>query len=236
MLANKKTAILIQARLSSSRLPNKMLEKIKGNTILLEYVYKRCKESKIVDDVVIITSDEKSDDKLVDCCLKSDIKVFRGSLNDVLFRYISAAVKFDIDLICRVCGDSPFVDIKFIDMMLSRFQSDSGVDYMTLSGGLNGFKSEIFPTTLLQKIYKYDLSINDKEHVTKYILDNEDMFNVEKIYTNIGYNLANKPTLTIDYPGDIVLAREVAKNLSGYSYNSDDVLDVLSNIQNYSSN
>ena len=82
-------AILIQARLSSSRFPKKMLENIGGIT-LMEYVYKRCKNSMRADRVIVITSNNKTDDELYRLCLDKNILVFRGDLENVLKRYIDA--------------------------------------------------------------------------------------------------------------------------------------------------
>ena len=95
------TGILIQARLSSSRYPSKMLDKV-GNVTLLEYVYHRCKTSKLANKVIVITSTDKSDDALYDLCLDKEIPLFRGDLNNVLERYICAANENKIELICRV--------------------------------------------------------------------------------------------------------------------------------------
>ena len=84
-----KKAILIQARMSSNRFPEKMMAEIGGKP-LVHHMYDRCNESLYADTVSIITSRDKSDDKLFKYCINKKIPVYRGSLNNVLKRYIDA--------------------------------------------------------------------------------------------------------------------------------------------------
>lgn len=218
--------ILIQARLSSSRFPKKMLKKI-NNMTLIEYVYSRCKESKKADDVIVITSDEESDDELYRLCADKNIAVYRGELDNVLKRYIDASNHFDIDVICRVCGDSPFVDIKAIDKMFYNFECNSDIEYMSTTNSLNGFMSEVLSQNLLKTVYNDDLSKEDKEHVTKYIRDNILKFNSKELDLDLKPKELEKFTLTIDYPNDILIAQKVAKNLKKFDFTSDDIINVL---------
>src|SRR5574344_61029 len=113
-----KKAILIQATLSSTRFPNKVMCELNSYS-LIEYIYTRCKQTKIANQVIVITSIDSTDDPLYNLCIQKQISVFRGNLHDVLYRYIDAAEFHKIDVICRVCGDSPFVDIEAIDKMFT---------------------------------------------------------------------------------------------------------------------
>jgi len=226
---NRKKAILIQARLSSSRFPKKMLKYI-NTTTLVEYVYNRCKESKEVSDVIIITSDEKSDDELYNLCVRKNMKVFRGDLNNVLKRYIDASNYFDVDIICRVCGDSPFVDIQAIDKMFCSIEYNN-IDYISTSNSLNGFMSEVFSSNLLNKIYNVDLSAEDKEHVTKYIRDNNTKYKTKQINLDLRPKELESFTLTVDYPSDILIAQKIAKNLKDFDFTSDEIINFLKNIE-----
>ena len=116
-----KKGILIQSRLSSSRLPKKMLMDI-GGYKLVEFVYKRAILSTQSDMVAIITSTHRSDDELYEFCKAKNIPVFRGSLDNVLERYIEASDFFELDIVVRVCGDSPFVDVDYIDEQLINYR------------------------------------------------------------------------------------------------------------------
>ncbi|MCW8895331.1 hypothetical protein [Sulfurimonas sp.] len=221
-----KKTILIQARLSSSRFPKKMLEKI-NNITLVEYVYNRCNESKKANKVVVITSDEESDDELYELCVNKNIAVFRGELNNVLKRYIDASIFFDVDVICRVCGDSPFVDVKAIDQMFDYYESNANIDYISTTNTLNGFMSEVFSSNLLNKVYNDDLSKEDKEHVTKYIRDNISKLNVKELDLKLKPKELEKFTLTIDYPEDMIVAKIIASNLEDFSFKSEDIINIL---------
>jgi len=223
-------AVLIQARLSSARFPQKMLENI-GSVTLLEYVYKRCQTSAKTDEVVVVTSNKKSDDELYALCLDKDIPVFRGDLDNVLKRYIDAADEYNVDLICRVCGDSPFVDIEAIDEMFHYFEKNSNLDYTATTNSLNGFMSEIVTLDILKKIYNEPLNKEDKEHVTKYIRDNHSKFNTKEFNLNLKPLGLKKFTLTIDYPEDIVIARNIADNLNGFDFSSGDIIKILNKMK-----
>ena len=226
---NKKS-ILIQARLSSSRFPRKMLEKI-GNITLLEYVYNRCKLSKESNDVIVITSDEQTDDELYKLCGEKNIPVFRGSLDNVLKRYIDASHKYDLDVVCRVCGDSPFVDVEAIDKMFSEFKNDDSLEYMSTANSLNGFMSEVVTLELLEKIYTKNLTNEDMEHVTKFICDNLNKFNTKKLDLNLRPKELESFALTVDYPKDILIAQSISKKLNNIAFTSNDVVDILKKLE-----
>lgn len=218
-----KKGIFIQARLSSSRLPGKML-KCLGGIPLSQYVFNRCKQSSKADIVAIITSMESSDDSLYQYCRTHEIPIFRGDLNNVLNRYIQAGKHFGVDLICRVCGDSPFVDTSFIDKMLHRMEY-SRSDYMSFIAPFNGFLSEVVSLETLIRVQKLTNSDSDLEHVTRYIRNNLSIFNhiiidMEPILEN-NHNI----TLTIDYEKDLQFANLIVdRGLVGFDFTSQDVV------------
>ena len=226
---NKKY-ILIQSRLSSSRFPKKMLHNVL-NTPLVKYVYNRCKQSKLADGVVVITSSEKSDDELYEFCKKNNLLVFRGDLNNVFKRYLNAAENYNSSIICRVCGDSPFVDVDAIDNMFTEFEQERHLDYMSTVNSLNGFMSEVFTLDLLKKVYNCVLSSEDKEHVTKYIRDNISCFNVKQLNLKLRPTELEKFSLTVDFPEDIVVVEKIVKNLDSYDFTSTDIINILNSMK-----
>jgi len=225
-MANYKTGILIQARLSSSRFPKKMLEKI-GEYTLLEYVYNRCKVSNLSNIVAIITSLEKSDDKIVELCKDKNIPYFRGNLENVLDRYIQASNYFNIDLLCRVSGDSPFVDVFAIDDMFKIFNVNPDLEYSIVSNSLNGFLSEVVQVKTLKIIAQMNLSISDKEHVTKYIRDNIEQFQTYQFNINKKPKELKEFSLTVDYKNDLEIIKNIDKQLSNLKFTSDDIIRIL---------
>jgi len=208
-----------------------MLETL-GGYCLFEYVYQRCKQSKQVDNVAIITSNQHSDDELYNLCLKKNIPVYRGDLDNVLERYINAANFFKSEIICRVCGDSPFVDIKAIDKMFLEMEKNSSLEYIITKNSLNGFMSEIFTFGLISKINTNQLTNEDLEHVTRYIKNNISCYNFKKMDLNLNPKDLENITLTIDYPADMIVAKVIVESLGGFDFSSKQVVNVLREYHN----
>src|SRR5258708_5434883 len=100
---------IIQARMSSTRLPKKVLLPL-GDTTVLGWVVRRVREAKNISDVIVATSDQPDDDAIAKHCDELGVKVFRGDLKDVLDRYYQAAKQHRAQSICRVTGDCPLID------------------------------------------------------------------------------------------------------------------------------
>lgn len=223
--------IFIQARLTSSRFPNKMLADLNGYS-LCEYVYHRCTSSKKIDKVVVLTSDESSDNQLVNMCVSKNIPVYRGNLNNVLDRFVSAADFFGTSYVIRVCGDSPFVDIDLLDDVVA----DSGIldkyDYILLGNCLNGFMFEVVKVDVLKGLStKPDLSDSDREHVTKYIRDRAEQFKCLFLDANLRPKELEGYTLTVDYESDMQIARDICKELKGFDFKSTDIIKILQELK-----
>ena len=115
------TAIIIQEHMSSRRLPNKVLKKYKEYSIL-DILIKRLKKSKKIKKIIIATSKNKKDIKIVDYCKKNKILYYRGPEYDVLERYYKAAKKNKLKTIIRLTSDCPLIDIKTMDKMIYIFK------------------------------------------------------------------------------------------------------------------
>ena len=106
--------IIIQARMSSSRLPNKVLKPIEGRP-MLAYLIERVKKKKNTDKIILATSVDPSDGPIEEFCQELSIECYRGKLDDVLDRYYQAALKYQLDTIVRVTGDCPIIDPLIVD-------------------------------------------------------------------------------------------------------------------------
>jgi spore coat polysaccharide biosynthesis protein SpsF len=116
-----KIAAVIQARLNSSRLKGKVLKKIYKNSVI-DWQISRLKKSKLITDIIIATTSNKIDDKLVNYLNKKyNIKIFRGSENDVLDRVCLTLKKFKVDVHVECFGDSPLIDPLLIDDFILTF-------------------------------------------------------------------------------------------------------------------
>ena len=180
---NKKNIVaLIQARMDSTRLPGKVMKMIDGEPM----IYRICQaleKSKMVKKIVVVTSENKDDDKLVDFLRKNKIKYFRGSKNDVLERYYQAAKKFSADLIVRITGDCPLIDPAIVDLVIKE-AINYKVDYASnvqKRSFPRGYDVEVLTNEALQKIHGITKDPDDREHVSLYIRRNPDLFKIKNI-------------------------------------------------------
>ena len=111
----------IQARMNSKRLPGKVLENILGKP-MLQWQIERLKRSRLVDDIILATTDSKKDDPIQELCEKLNIKFYRGSENDVLGRVNNLLQKYDVEIHLECFGDSPLIDPQIIDEFIGFFK------------------------------------------------------------------------------------------------------------------
>ena len=124
---------VIQARMGSTRLPGKVLKPIAGKPLLWHIVH-RLKACRLLDDIVVATSMNETDEAIVEWCNAENVIVVRGPEEDVLARYASAAEKQDADIIVAVSSDAPFIDAGFVDHLLAALIAQDG-DYVLLEDG-----------------------------------------------------------------------------------------------------
>ena len=206
---------IIQARISSSRLPAKIL--LPGyNKPLLFHLIERVSRSKKIDKIVIATSQNPLDDLLYDLCVIKGINVFRGSLNNLLERYYKCAKKFEADHIVRITSDCPLIDPKIIDEVISNYLSFKDLDYMSNihpPSYPDGFDIEVFRFEALRKAYRNAKKNFEREHVTPYIWDNLKKFKI-KNYSSIKHkDLYDKYRLTLDYKEDFYVIWNIYQKL-----------------------
>ena len=225
------TLIILQARLSSSRLPGKVLKQILGKP-MLERQLQRLSHIKTPHQLLIATSNEDSDLAIVKLSQQLNIDCFQGDLEDVLSRYYHAALSADKDNkikhIVRLTGDCPLIDPNIIDEVISLYlakQVDycSNCDPATLPDGLD---IEIFSLKALKIAYKQATLPSEREHVTPYIRNNPLLFSkVNYLYHSDFSHLR----LTVDEPEDFELVTKIYESLYPKKpmFNLDDILTLL---------
>ncbi|MEI8624050.1 glycosyltransferase family protein [Pseudoalteromonas sp. B137] len=213
------TLIILQARMSSSRLPNKVLLPILDKPMLAHQVA-RLQRIKTPHRLIIATSHEVSDDSIEVLCQQLNIDCFRGNLTDVLARYYHAAMTFKskdsnvnkITNIVRVTGDCPLIDAEIIDDVIGLFVKNDS-DYCsncapaTLPDGLD---VEVFSFDALEKAYQFAKKPSEREHVTPFIRNNPLLFTLS--------NYTHQPDLshyrwTVDEPKDFELITKIYEHL-----------------------
>ena len=212
-MKRKAVTCIIQARISSTRLPGKIL--LPGyNKSLLMHMIERLKKSKLIKEIIIATTINKIDDLIVDLCKKNKIKYFRGNPTNLLDRYYKCAKKYKVENILRVTSDCPLMDSDLVDKVIKKYfllKSDymSNVHPPTFP---DGFDIEVFNFKALKKTFSKAKKNYEKEHVTPYMWDNNKNFKVDN-YLNKGENSYNKFRLTMDYKEDYYLISKIFNSL-----------------------
>jgi len=206
---------IIQARMSSTRLPGKVLLDLGGRTVLSRMV-ERVKRSKLVNRVVVATTLDPMDNPIIHLCEQENIDVFRGSLPDVLDRYYQAARFYKADILVRLTGDCPLIDPDLIDRTIKAL-IDSGADFScnrlpppfgrTFPIGLD---VEACTFAALERAWNEAIEKHDREHVLPYLYEVEGRFKV--IQLNHNEDLGHL-RWTLDTPEDYALLREVISRL-----------------------
>lgn len=170
----------IEVRMTSSRLPGKVLMPIMGKPVL-ELIIERVKRSKYLNNIIIATTSNKEDDPVETLCNKLKVACFRGSETDVLERIYQAHNKFNTDLVVELTGDNPLIDPTLIDYsILSYLYSDSDCVTTSLDPFFfpPGQAVEVYSFELLEYLHLNALTDYDREHVTPHIYQNNDKFNI----------------------------------------------------------
>lgn len=206
---------IIQARMSSTRLPGKVLQDLGGRPVL-ERMVERVKRSKHVTETVIATTTDPLDMPIVELCQKLGTPVFRGSLPDVLDRYYQCAVYYRADYVVRLTGDCPLIDPELIDQVV-RALLENPVDFTC--NRLPPPFSRTYPIGLdvesctfeaLENAWKNAAAKHDREHVMPYLYEVPGRFRIKQLQNDVDYGSLR---WTLDTPEDLALLRVVVKRL-----------------------
>ena len=167
-----KTVIIVQARMTSTRLHGKVLRKVLDRP-LLDYLIERLKRVRSADDVVIATTINNTDLPIVELCEKLNCRYYRGSEDDVLGRYYYAATEFGADAVVRVTSDCPLIDPNVIDDAIQYYQENSAkYDYVSnilKRSYPRGMDCEVFSYDVLERAFHEATASYEREHVTPFI-------------------------------------------------------------------
>lgn len=223
-----KTVAIIQARMTSTRLPGKVMKKVYGRTIL-ERMIERVKKARTLNDVIIATTIDPSDDLIENLCQKLGVKIFRGSMKDVLDRFYQAAKLYDSDNIVRLTGDCPLIDPALIDEVvqaLIRNKADFACNRLPPPFSRTypiGLDVEACTFKALTNAWENSMEKHQREHVLPYLYEVPDRFKV--IQLNYSKNMGDL-RWTLDTPEDLLLLRRIYRYFKGR--NDFSWLDVLS--------
>ena len=204
-----KASVIIQARMSSSRLPGKVMMEVKGKP-LIGHMIDRLKHCKNVDQIIVATSHESANGILCEYLEKNDIDVFSGSENDVLSRYYEVAKKYNISNIVRLTADCPLIDPSVVDHFINEFFKLTA-DYIYPSPTLaEGLDTEVFKFHALEIAFHKAKKISEREHVTQYFHNNPGLFKMVKLNNKTD---DSKYRITVDEKEDYEVVKRIFKAL-----------------------
>ena len=217
MTTKPRTIAIIQARMASRRLPGKVLKDIAGKP-MLAHVVERTRRAEWVDEVVVATTVETSDDPVAALCTERGYPCVRGSMHDVLDRYYQAAKAYQAEIIVRITADCPVIDPGLIDAVLQLFvEADPPYDFIAnrLPEGRTypiGLDTEVCSMAALETAWHAAEAAHQREHVMPFLYDNRDRFRVKLVHhsEDLGHY-----RWTVDAPADLEALRAIFAYFEG---------------------
>lgn len=203
-------AIIVQARVGSTRLPNKVLTPFCGAQTILEIILGNLSKSRHRWPIIVATTTSKADNAIANLCSKLSVECTRGSEEDVLQRFIDTAKPKGITTIARVCADNPFLSIELLDSLIDHQHQRPNADYVSYftSSGTPTIKThwgvfaELVSLNALEKAAQFTSEKLYHEHVTNYIYGNPQCFSIERLMLPTYMDGKENIRFTVDTPED----------------------------------
>ncbi len=201
---------IVQARMTSSRLPGKVMMEIQGRPVI-DYLFERLSFCRKLQTVVLATTTNREDDPVIEYSQQKGIPFFRGSEHDVLDRYYQAALRFGITHIMRITGDCPLLDPDICDRLIEAYLNEQ-VDYIvTAQTYAEGLDCEVFSFEALETAWKDAKLQTEREYVTQYFHNHSDHFKMSILPSEKD---DSKYRFTVDEKEDFVVVKAILEGLS----------------------
>ena len=201
---------IIQVRSSSKRFPNKVMTSI-NNKPLLYYVMSRVKRSKNIKKIIVACSVLKSDSSIARFCKENKYKIYRGSLNDVLDRYVKVCKKYKLKYFVRINGDSPCIDPNLVDKAIQIYKKKN-CDIVTNvfpRSYPRGISVEVIKSKCVFDLNKKKISNSFREHITSYFYNNYKNYKIINFNNKKNFSKIN---LSVDTKSDLKKIRKAIIN------------------------
>lgn len=226
VLIMKKIGIITQARMTSTRLPEKVLINVLGKPIL---AYQIEKIKKTGYPLFVATTVNPSDDAIVKLCQDYQVPFFRGSEHDVLSRYYFCAKNFGLDIIIRITSDCPLIDEQIIKNGLAQYLAlnDENIYYSNIHERTypTGFDFEIFSFKSLEEAHLRADQVHEREHVTFYLTEGR-MPQIKMVHDK-RQDPAPDYRITLDTPQDLQLIKELIEKYQAHLKNVDEIIAIF---------
>lgn len=230
-----KIMIIVQARMTSTRLPGKILKQVLSKP-LLEYQIERLRRIKPADGIMIATTTNAADDEVIKLCDRLGIEYYRGPEEDVLARYYGAAIQSGADAIVRVTSDCPVIDPEVSGRVIEQFLiNHPSYDYVsnTLKRTYpRGLDTEVFSFAGLKDAHENAKLAAEREHVTPYFYTRPDMFNIMCVENDADNSFHR---WTVDTKEDFMLIENIISALypAKPEFTTDDIISLLKKHPNW---
>lgn len=238
MIKDKKIVASIEARMTSSRFPGKVLMEINGKPVL-QILIERLSKSGYIDEIIIAATNRSEDDPIEELGKKLGIFTFRGSEDDVLGRVVRAVESVNGDVIVEITGDCPLIDPEVVDSVIEKYLSeDIKYDYVTNIGYVGdsireipiGMDVRVFSFHDLKEISEITSDPEDREHVSLYFFrTGKDKYKLLNIDTPGKWKRDYNPRLCLDTKEDFELIKNIYESLSSFNeyFTLEDILNYL---------
>lgn len=221
-----KVLIILQARMNSSRLPGKILAPIEGMPAIIYQIRRILPILNKDIGLVVATTNTPKDDELCTLLDEHSIEFFRGDENDVLDRFVSCSLIHDSEFIIRLNADCPLICPRLVKDVMQKME---GTEFDYASTILDetyplGMHVEMMRSDLLESINKLSLSSEFREHVTPYIYKNGESY---KLLSIVNKRNDSNFRVTVDYPEDLEVVREIAGYFKEKEFYLEDITDYL---------
>ncbi len=215
--------IFIPVRLASTRFPKKSMKKIAGKPII-KYLIERLQNAHEIRNIIVCTTNQKSDDPLVEYLKNEKIMYFRGNEKDILVRFLDAANQYNTDFIVSVDGDDIYTDPIYVDKIVDEYKKSKS-DFIGSNGFPHGFVPVGIKKEALEKICELKVT-DDTETGYRDFFTKTKLFNCTYIQPSENVKFSKDIRLTLDYQEDLDLAVEIFKIL-GNNFQFKDIVKIF---------
>ena len=218
----------IEARMTSSRLPGKVLLPAGGQPILAHLI-NRLKNVPSLNEIVIATTVNPQDQPILDFAHKAGVRVFRGSENDVMERVIGAARSASADVVVEITGDCPIIDPKIIEQAIQLYLAHPEATYVSnveIRSYPDGMDVQVFPLSALEKSFSLTNDPLDHEHVSLHMRKNPILFPPLHLVASGALHWPNLG-LTLDEQGDYYLLKNLIEHFEDPLFSCEAAIDYL---------
>ncbi len=201
---------IVQARMTSSRLPGKVLMAVRGKT-MIEYLFAQLQRIQKLDKIILATTINSEDDPLVEYAEKHQIAYFRGSEHDVLERYYKAATEYNLQHILRITGDCPLLDPAICDQIIDLYLKEKADVVGTGLTFAEGEDCEIFSLSAIIEAHQKAKLKSEREHVSLFLYNRKDHYKVIEVQNETD---DSQYRFTLDEPEDFQVIEAIINGIS----------------------